>query len=795
MAKKQETIDENQGKPEKAPKEGKQKKITLGDYKKAETALKAELDKRKNSNFRKHHEMMWAVVDRQVSLEPPEVDKSSSEDGWLNSFELGILAQASEMMTGDILRLAFPDSRSWFDAHVEIPTELDVETGNKTPADKKIQAALDGRVRAMMTQQHTDFGLRDRVELSVKEALHHGAFVAEVDEGTMDMYLTGTSIKEVSAPMWVPHSMWNCWPDPSPSLVGTNMYYTGGMFVRKYMPRHKFMEMAAVGEGWIKGALKKIPKQEHTINDNQTKDLELIYYWGDVVIPKSGDGMETTTEDMYFPNHKAILANGKMVYLDANVTPYPPIIYKGYEKMDVRDPYFLSPIIKQSPLQKITSILANEFVNGVQLHVRPPIVYDGNDPDFVVNGGPVIAPGSKTSTKGSANYKEMKIGDPAVALTGIQFGVQTMKESLGRPGINVGSRATAEEVNKKQADSEAGPQGFVSKLDDALRTFLYMQAAMNKAKKGFKYTYYSPEMDSPDFLRVEAKDLPETINFEVVGSKGILGEQKRHLAFGQVTGFVAGHPMFAPLLEPMEIVKKMYLDAGTKSPERFLKAEDGIPADIKQKLKEMDGVIQKLQSELKDEQTQTKVKTDKMQLDYKAKTEKLTAHSKAQDDNYKVKVATLESKHQQSVAKLQNDIEKIRSDAKAADDKNQLTAADLLAKLKLAQDTHDNKDKSEVLAQQIATDKAIAHMQGIVTEFEHKIEMLIALEKKEQEVGLSNGEKEKESKLSASLIAMHQEVMKSLEDVTKTLVAPKEVVRDEKGRMVGMKLKDSQLGE
>jgi hypothetical protein len=656
---------EPKAKPEKEPKA---RKITHADYKKAETALKAELAKRKTSQFRQHHELMWKVVDRQVSLTPMESESSDQNDGWLNSFELGVLAQASEVMTADLLRIIFPDARAWFDAHTEIVGELDVNTGDKLPTDKKIQSALDGRVRAMMTQQHVDFGLRDRVELSIKEALHHGAFVAEIVEDSMDMYLTGTSIKEVSAPVWKPHSMWNCWPDPSPSLVGANMYYTGSMFVRYYQPRHKFME-AATGEGWIKSALKKIPKEEHDNKGDKTKDLEIVVYWGDVVIPKN-DGMETSAEDMFFPNHKAIMANGKMVYLDANITPYPPIIYKGYEKMDVRDPYFLSPIIKQSPLQKIASILANEFVNSVQLHTRPPIVYDGNDPDFVVNGGPIIAPGSKTSTKGSATFKQIEIGDPKIALEGVQYCTQTMKESLGRPGIQVGNRATAEEVNKKQADSEAGPHGFAAKMDDALRTFLYMQNALNKAKKGFKYTYYSPEMDSPDFLRVESKDLPDTIHFEVTGSKGVLGEQRRHQAFIQTTQFVAGHPMFGPLLQPMDVVKQLYQDAGIKSPERFLKTDDGIPPQIKQQIQQMQQQLQQMQQQLKDEKAQTQVKMTKIQNDHQDRVMKMNgAHH--------VAVEKLKNTHQVATQKLELSAAQLHAD-------NQVKTGNLAHQLKVA---------------------------------------------------------------------------------------------------------------
>ena len=778
------TKPESGAKPEKSAqksdKKEKIKKITEKDFKKAETILKTEYAKRKTSQFRQKHERIWNVVDKQVTLEGPDVDENGEGEEWLNVFELGILAQASEIMTSDLMRVVFPGAREWFDVHIDMPTTLDENTGDQMPVDKKMQSMADGRLRAMMAQQHMDFGLKDRVELSAKEAFHHGAFVAEVAEECMDMYFTGAMVKEISSPVWKPHSMWNCYPDPSPSLVGSSMFYNGSMFIKSYMPRHKFLE-SAQGEGWIKGALKKIPKEEHQVQEQQTKDLEIVTYWGDVIIPASGDGMVHSNDDMVFPNYKAVLANGKLVYLNEIKTPYLPIIYKGYERMDVRDPYAISPIIKQSPAQTIVSILANEFVNSVQLNARPPIVYDGNDPDFVVNGGPVISPGAKTSSKGSSNYKEMKIGDPKVALDGVQFMQNSMKESLGRPGIEVGSRATKAEVDTKQADSEAGLFGFAAKMDDALRTFLYMQHAMNLAKKDFKFTYYNPEMDSPDFLRVTRKDLPETVHFEVVGTKGILGENKRHQAFLGTVSWAAQHPLFAPELETQEILKQLFMDSGTKGPERFMKQSDGIPAQVKQQIQQMQQMMQKLQGELNEEKSQSAIKEKKMGLDHEAKMGKLEVQQQQHLADHQAEVAKLSLSAKQAQETLETERQKMEDD-------KQLTAAKLLSEHQQHAKEMEHKAKLMNDTTQLVADKSIAKITSMIKEFEHKIEMLIALEQKEQETALSNGEKAKESKLTDNLLSMHAEVMKSLEQVTKTITAPKRVKRDADGRMIGVEL-------
>ena len=637
---------EDKTKSSKPEKKEKIKKISEADFKKAEDCLKKELQKRKQSKYRKNAEDIWKNVDRQVALLPMEVDDVDAEEEWLNVFDTGDLAKASENLTGDLLRTIFPDARNWFDPHIKPPTNLDEKTGENIPLGKKMQDMLDGRLRAFMTQQHADFGLRDRVELSLKEALHHGMFVAEVGEETLEM-IVGDRIKEITSPVWIPHSMWNCYPDPSPSMMGDSMFYRGSMFIRSYMPRNVFMEMAS-GAGWIEKGVKSVPKRENTLKEDTTEDIEIDTYWGTVRIPVSGDGMHPSDSDMYFPNHKAILANGKMVYLDANKTPYPPIVVKGYERMDVRDIYAFSPIIKQSPMQDITSIMANEFVNGVQLAARPPLTYDANDPEFIANGGPRISPGAKTASKGSSNFNQLKIGDPSVALKGVEFGTASMKEALGRPGVQVGNRASATEVNTKQADSESGPFAFAVKVDMALRSFLHIQHYLNSVRKNFKYSYYCQEMDSPDWLEVTGKDLPEEVHFEIVGTKGLLGMAKRQVAFTQVNSFLLGRPELAPKLDTEEIVKQMYLDAGVKNPERFFKQPNAgaLPPEVQQQMQQATELINQLKAENAALTSEHDIKEKKIDLSHQERMTKLNSQHETEVSALTIKAAAAQTAHE-----------------------------------------------------------------------------------------------------------------------------------------------------
>lgn len=597
------------------------KTIKKKDWDKVSTYLKEELARRKESDFRKAHERIWKEVDRQVEMQAMvklNRDGTEADMGWHNVFELGELSKASEEISSDVRRIIFPETRSWFDAHCDIAPTFDEQQG-PVRANPKVQSLQDGRLRALMMQQHADFGLKDRVELSVKESLHHGSFVAEIQWEEQAMVFDGSRVKALEAPVWIPHSMWNCYPDPSSSVIGASMFYEGSMFVESYLPRYLAERMLKESkeDGWMPSQWKKVPKDEHKVKDANTRDVKIAKYWGDISIERP-DG------DLFFPNHKAILFNGVIVFMAPNRTPYPPIIYRGYERLDVRDPYYTSPLIKMSPMQKLSTMLANKFIDGVELALEPPIVYDGNDPDFVLNGGPVIEPGSKVSTKGQAAFKQVEIGDPGVALEGLRMCLMEMKDKLGRPmKKDTADRKTATEVTKMDADEEISLINFIDKMEVALRSFLYMQHQMNldlmKA-----YSFFSPEMDDADFIRMTKEQLPKEVHFEVVGARGVLGEQERTQRMSIVTAFAAGNPLFQPMLDVKQILLQMYQDAGMKNPERFLSQQANInPAMLMQQLNQAKQGLQKLGGLLQQEKQKSAVKMAKIQADHSDKVRKM----------------------------------------------------------------------------------------------------------------------------------------------------------------------------
>lgn len=632
--------------------EPKRRKIRQKDWDGISQFIKKELDHRRNSQYRKDHETIWSEIDRQLKMQPM---KRYTQDGqevkptWNSAFELGELSKASEIISADVMRITFPQEREWFEPHVEIPQTTD-ENGQPV-IDEEMQIRVDNLLRALMAQQHNDFGFQLSVEVSIKEALHHGSFVAEVLWDQEMEVQDGAKVRKIAAPTWVPHSMWNCYPDMSPRVIGTSMFYRGSMIIVSYMPLYKLKQMR--GEGWMQSQFEKIPrsgpandKQKKQQNESEIKDVELATYYGDIVIER-GDG------DIYLPNSKAIIANGIIVYWEANELPYPSVIFGGYEKQDIRDPYYNSPLIKQSPMQKLGSVLANKFVDAIALKTEPPIVYDGNDPYMVQNDGPIIAPGVKTPSKGTNAFQAIEIGDPTWALQGIEMVLRQMQGGTGvsevRSAVPTADRQTAFEVNKIAQAGEVRTVDFIKKLNRNLQTFLYMQHALN-VKYLEEYSFYNEDMRSRDFIRVTRSEIrqAEVAHFDVVGARGILGEEQRMEKMGAVTAFASQNPLFAPLLKPQELLIEAYRDAGVKSPERFVnQQQDMVPAS------QVEQAVQEVTAPLQEELAKSQEALTKAQMAEQAKI--IEAQTKREAE-----AVRLQQEEQKIILAHQAEMEKIR---------------------------------------------------------------------------------------------------------------------------------------
>lgn len=536
--------------------ETKRRRLTDTDRANAKEFVYDTLQTRRGNKFRKNHERHWGEVDRQIQMEPPKVkNKSGTDKDWHNAVQLGLLADALEILSADVMRLAFPGDRSWYAPHVRLEAALDPDTGDQQ-IDRKRQKATDGVLRSLMSQQHADFGLVDRVKLSVKESLTHGGIVAVTEWQQMAKFHGGSGVEQLSAPVWQPYSMWNAYPDHSEHVIGTDLIYRGSMLLISHMPLGAVKRM----KGWTD--TDKIKKKD-------TDEVELVTFYGDLNLARSRG------ENMFLPNRKTIFVEETLVFSEINKTPYSPVIYTGYERDDIRDPYYTSPLIKRSPTSKMATRSANKFLDSVDLGVEPPIMYEKHDTFFAGNDGPEIAPGARNPTSGAANTKTIPTGDPSVALTGLQWAISEVEKGTGsnaiRQGVTSGNELTATEIVKSEQRGELRTVDFVGVLErQGLRPYLYMQHDLN-LKQLKDYPVFNDEQHTPDFIIMSKSDLKgKEAHFQIVGSRSLLGEEQRVARFRDMAGFVLSSEALQERSDVDEILKQGWDDAKVKEPERFL---------------------------------------------------------------------------------------------------------------------------------------------------------------------------------------------------------------------------------
>ena len=591
----------------------KKRRFLAKDYDFIAEFIKGEFEKRRSLQARQDHEMLWKEVDRQARMKPMEIQNPDPDMDWKNALEMGDISTASEVLTADVLRLIFPQDRKSLAVHTDIQIKrLQARSDKKIPEKEiaKIQRKADSELRALMTQQHKDFGFKERLKYSLKEGLHHGSLVAEVDWEAIQQYAMGGVFKEAESPVWIPHSMWKCYPETN--YLNANMIYTGSMIIEEDKDYD-----------WV-------VRQNHFINRKKLKDkvtnqkepIKLLKFFGNITVRREGD-------DVYLPNMKIIVAMEHETVLFAKPMDNISIIYRGYDPVDVTDPYYLSPLVKQSTNQRILTILANKFLDAVDLKLEPPGVYDGNDPTMVQEGGPKIIPGYMVPTKGAVqNVKWLDVGDPSWAQAPLQFFKQEIQTGTGVSNPRAGmerqaDRVTATQIEEESASGQVRTVDFVETVEIGIEAFCYIQHQLNRAKLK-KYKVYNPDMGMPDFDDFSKSDLPEHVHFEMIGSKGVLTERRRAAQTTEVTFALLGNERTADLVNTVEVARQMYQDAGQKNPERLLNlSEDNeqmaraiqlVQARMEEMVTELNDKVKELTAKVTDKSMQLQNANDRLQL-------------------------------------------------------------------------------------------------------------------------------------------------------------------------------------
>ncbi len=675
-------------------------RITVKDKAAVVDRIHAKLEVRKRQKFRKDAEKVWKEVDRQIQMVAPiSVKKGDgTKDNYENTIQLGHLADALEIKAADELRLAFPTDRKWFRPHADLDRMtnfLGINIENIAAEKRtKVQNVVDNVYRNLMIQQHVDFGLRDRVKLSLKEALAHGGVVVDVRWDTMHQFPKGVKIRSFGAPVWQPHSMWNCYPDPSPGVVGTDLFYRGSMIIEETV------------EYAVLKANKKFRNLDK-ITPNQEGFVDLVKYYGDIAIPRSQG------PDVLLPNRLWFLVKDQIIWGEVNELDHSPIIYFGYERDNVLNPYFSSPLIKRSPSLKLSTHLANKFIDAVDIKTRPPIAYSSVDPNYADSDGPVMEPGAKIPTISTADIKVLDVGDPQSALVGVQYFLNHVNEGLSldrvRKGVSDTAEQTATEVIKKEQRGEVREIDFVGIVErQGLLPFLYMQHAYN-LKKLDNYSFYNDEPHTDDFLRVSKDEIPKEARFEITGSRQILGEERRTQATMQMHAFALSNPLMASRVDVNEILRQGYEDAGQKDPERFVVADEGdqveqaVQAAVQQVQAQAQEEMTKMQEQIARLQAQQEVQMMRAQQELQLDTQKQQAELelKATEQERKAKETQAEIERRDAEVKAKID----REDA-LAEEKIQIMRDEAAAKaLQMQQESQKKEEKERAEAEKPVEEK------------------------------------------------------------------------------------------
>ncbi len=676
--------------------EVKRRRVMARDHDAIASFISEEKERREQSKWRERHERRWVEIDRQISQEPPHViDKSDTNEplSWHNAIQLGDLSDASEIFTADALRLSLPTERKFFHPHVEVTSkeanrygieqQVD-EFGEEIPIPPEQQRIVDDLLRNLLVQQQKDFGFRARCKLALKEIYHHGSVVCTVEMERMPRYHDGTKVETLKAPALRVHSMWDCFPDPSPSVMSTELFYRGSMIIRRMVPLRAALEMP----GWINKDRLVEQNKELELDDH----IEILTFYGDIFL-KRHDG------NVLFPNRRTTVNENVFLESKINETSYSPVIYTGYERDDVRDPYYTSPIVKLAPMAKFATHMANRTMDSVDLAVDPPIEYNYLN-SSMDSEGPEIYPGARNPTRGNSEISVLNLGNPEMGLAGLQFARQAISEGTStdsvRKGVAAGTEQTATEIVKTEQRGEVRSVEFVATFDsEFLLPFLYMQHELN-LKKMETYPFFNDEMHTPDFVRAQRSDLPDTVVMEVTGSRTLLGEEQRTARMINTITLVAQLEPLAKQVDWQEVSRQVWEDTRVKDPERFMITSDRNAeqqAALEAQAQQFQELIQQLQGQL--QQAQQAV-IQAQQAQQKAEFAAVQNQLQIQQERLRHEQTKMDAERIDNEAKIEEQLRRAEDKLRAILDEIKAREAKLACDAK--ENSEKQKDREQVLS-------------------------------------------------------------------------------------------------
>lgn len=520
-------------------------KINKRDFAQIAEYIINEWSERKRA--RRGLEKQWAEIDRQLRMEPDrthKLDANGKEDklrAWMPEIELPLQSQTLEVLTADAQRMRFPSVGTWFTAHSALTDKyldrVDFQSliaGDENEVPSIInQDNADNLVIGTLNHFHRQYDFEGNIDLIDAEAFKYGVGVGKLRTAKKTVFMDtakGMIKKDQRIPVLFPRSIKNTYLDQSEHNLMNEGYVIGPLTIEDKVVKVEDLMQSSKGSsdpyredgGWM-------PSMVKNLDGDKNGNITLVEAEGDIVCPRKSSG------NLFFPNVIITVAQGKigektenrLVRIRFQNYDMDSHIEFHYHREHVDTSYGTSPLMKGWPIQKAASESLMRSIMSGQLSTQPPLGYDGEDANFIAQGGPRIFPGAQWPTIG--DIKAHMIGDPTALfamyqgllqqyydVTGVntpRLGAQTVSHTTAFAKDAELTRGTIRTVDYIQSTNRSALTKFLNMEYKIIKDILREQTIYIDAYKGF--------------AKVNKESLPDDVVFEVFGSGGPSEEMQK----------------------------------------------------------------------------------------------------------------------------------------------------------------------------------------------------------------------------------------------------------------------------
>lgn len=573
------------------------------DWQAAADTIQAEKERRARN--RKDLELIWKEIDRQLAMDPlPRSVSSGDKKDWYPDIELPLQFNTLEVIAADARRLTFPRNSDWFFVNSNMSDQF-MARWEKNRAKRSIvpgagisekidQETADTVVKAVLEHYHKLYNFRGQIDLFFGEEIKYGTAVARVRDVTLANFsheFRGLQAKTIVGPAMIPCPIWNTYLDDRMSALAHEGTALMPSVIRCSYQNVVDLQIAAqrggTERGWMMDKIEKL--RETQTKDKAKGQVEIIEFEGDLIIEKTG-------KNLFLPNARWKVAVGGhgayVVRFEANPYPFVSYVTGHYMRDDLTSPYGASPLMKGQPIAEVAALAVNDLAACGSLHVRPPVAYDRNDAELEAKGGPQIYPGAVWASDNPERLKAHIVGDPMALLNSYLALVKQYENVTGvndpRRGAETKSHTTATAIDIESTRGMSRTDDFVMDQETGpLATILYMEYEI--ARRVLKSpTPIAVNLDGIEgWLNIGSEDLPDTAEFRVAGSVGVLEQKERYQNYLAASQYAIQLATAAQQLAQVGAAQPVSLDieamimegfklAGVPNPGKFVTSAQGM---------------------------------------------------------------------------------------------------------------------------------------------------------------------------------------------------------------------------